>query len=104
MQDRKGERIVSIDLRHIPEAVCDYFVICDVSVDTQARGLANHIETSLQEKAGEKPYHVEGKDNLSWVVIDYVHVVAHIFKRDIRSYYDLEELWSDGTLESFKTV
>ncbi len=104
IQDKKGEGIISIDLRHIPEAVCDYFIVCHTTTDTQVKGIARHIKEEIKEKTGEYPYQTEGFNNLEWVLIDYVHVVAHVFKRDIRTYYDLEELWSDGIIEEYETL
>lgn len=104
IQDKKGEGITTIDLRHIPEAVCDYFVICHGLADTQVKGIGKHIIEEIKHKTGELAYKAEGFNNLEWVLIDYVSVVVHIFKREARAYYDLEELWSDGIVETFETL
>lgn len=104
IQDKKGEGITTIDLRHIPEAVCDYFVICHAIADTQVKGIGKHIMEEVKKKTGEFAFHSEGFNNLEWVLIDYVNVVVHIFKRDIRKYYDLEELWSDGVVKEYETL
>ena len=99
IQDKKGEHIVSLDLRKIPEAVADFFIICEASNQPQIRAIADSVEDEVKKKCGETPYHHEGKGGLQWVLIDYVNVVVHILMPENRKFYKLEEMWSDGTLE-----
>ena len=99
IQDKKGEHIVSLDLRKIPEAVADFFIICEASNQPQIRAIADSVEDEVKKKCGESPYHHEGKGGLQWVLIDYVNVVVHILMPENRKFYKLEEMWSDGTLE-----
>ena len=99
IQDKKGEHIVSLDLRKIPEAVADFFIICEASNQPQIRAIADSVEDEVKKKCGESPYHHEGKGGLQWVLIDYVNVVVHILMPENRKFYRLEEMWSDGTLE-----
>ena len=99
IQDKKGEHIVSVDLRKIPEAVADFFIICEASNQPQIRAIADSVEDEVKKKCGESPYHHEGKGGLQWVLIDYVNVVVHILMPENRKFYKLEEMWSDGTLE-----
>ena len=99
IQDKKGEDIVAIDLTGLEEAVSDYFIICHAATDVQVRAIANHIVASCREELGEKPWHVEGMRNMEWVLIDFVNIVVHVFKRDRREFYRLEQLWSDGIVE-----
>jgi ribosome-associated protein len=99
IQDKKGEHIVSLDLRKIPEAVADFFIICEANNQPQVRAIADFIEDEVKRKCGENPYHHEGKQGLQWVLIDYVNVVVHILMPETRKFYKLEEMWSDGILE-----
>lgn len=95
---KKGEHIVSIDLRNIPESVTDFFVICECSSTTQVRAVAQGVEEAVAKNLGEHPWHTEGMEHLNWVLLDYVRVVVHVFLSTVRRFYQLEELWSDGLL------
>jgi ribosome-associated protein len=99
IQDKKGEQIVSLDLRKIPEAVADYFIVCEATNQPQIRAIADSIEDQVKEHCGENPYHYEGKQNLQWVLMDYVNIVVHIMLPEQRKFYKLEEMWSDAVLE-----
>jgi ribosome-associated protein len=99
IQDKKGENIVSLDLRKIPEAVADFFVICEANNQPQIRAITDFIEDSVKKNCGENPYHHEGKQHMQWVLIDYVNIVVHIMMREQRKFYKLEEMWSDAPLE-----
>lgn len=96
IQDKKGEDIVSLDLRKIPEAVADFFLICDAKSQPQIRAISDHIEDQVKEKCGEVPYRREGNQKLQWVLIDYVNVVVHVMLPENRTFYQLEEMWSDA--------
>ena len=99
IQDKKGENIVSLDLRKIPEAVADFFVICEANNQPQIRAISDFIEEEVKKKCGENPYRHEGKQNLHWVLIDYVYIVVHVMTGETRKFYKLEEMWSDAPLE-----
>jgi ribosome-associated protein len=99
IQDKKAEHIVSLDLRKIPEAVADFFVICEANNQPQIRAITDSIEDEVKKNCGESPYHYEGKQNLQWVLIDYVNIVVHIMMPEQRRFYRLEEMWSDAPLE-----
>ncbi len=96
IQEKKGEHIVSLDLRKIPEAVSDFFIICEATSTTQVKAIADHVEHLVKEECGENPYRHEGKNALQWVLVDYVNVVVHIFQPETRKFYRLEEMWSDA--------
>nr|WP_294903107.1 ribosome silencing factor [uncultured Lacibacter sp.] len=96
IQEKKGEHIVSLDLRKIPEAVSDFFVICEASSTTQVKAIADHIHHLVQEECGEAPYRQEGMSALQWVLVDYVNIVVHVFHPETRKFYRLEEMWSDA--------
>ena len=99
IQEKKGENIISLDLRKINEAVADFFIICEASNQPQIRAISDNVEVMVKEKCNENPYHHEGFQNLQWVLIDYVNVVVHIMLPENRKFYKLEEMWSDGVLE-----
>ncbi len=96
IQEKKGEHIVSLDLRKINEAVSDFFIICEAGSQPQIRAIAENVEEKLRTKCDENPYHHEGYSNLQWVLIDYVNVVVHIMLPENRKFYRLEEMWSDA--------
>lgn len=98
IQEKKGENIISLDLRKIPEAVADFFVICEVSNTTQLKAIADHVEHEVKIKCEERPYKHEGRQALQWVLIDYVNVVVHIMLPEPRKFYQLEEMWSDAPM------
>lgn len=99
IQEKKGENIVSLDLRKIHEAVADFFIICEASNQPQIRAIADFVDDEVKKKCGENPYHEEGRGNLQWVLIDYVNVVVHIMQPETRKFYKLEEMWSDALVE-----
>jgi ribosome-associated protein len=98
IQDKKGENIVSLDLRKIPEAVSDFFIICEATSHVQVKAIAEYAEEQVKKQCGEIPYRHEGYQALQWVLIDYVNVVVHVFQPANRKFYKLEEMWSDGEL------
>jgi ribosome-associated protein len=100
IQEKKGEHIISLDLRKINEAVADFFIICEASNQPQVRAIADNVEYRVKEKCTEDPYHHEGYQNLQWVLIDYVNVVVHVMLSETRKFYRLEEMWSDGAAET----
>lgn len=99
IQEKKGENIVSLDLRKIPEAVADFFVICEANNQPQIRAISDSVEEQVKKVVGELPYRHEGKQNLQWVLIDYVNIVVHVMTGESRKFYKLEEMWSDAPLE-----
>lgn len=99
IQEKKGNNIVSLDLRKIPEAVADFFIICDASSTTQVKAIADYVEVHLKDELGELPYHHEGHQASQWVITDYVNVVVHVMHTETRKFYRLEEMWSDAVGE-----
>jgi len=96
IQEKKGEKIISLDLRKINEAVADFFIICQAGNQPQIRAISDNIELQVKNKCGENPYHHEGTKMLQWVLIDYVNVVVHVMMPENRKFYKLEEMWSDA--------
>jgi ribosome-associated protein len=96
IQEKKGENIISLDLRKVNEAVADFFIVCEASNQPQVRAIAEFVEQEMKEKCDEYPFHHEGMKNLQWVLIDYVNVVVHVMLSETRKFYKLEEMWSDA--------
>ena len=96
IQEKKGENIVSLDLRKIPEAVSDFFIICEANNNTQLKAIADFVEEDVKDKCGEVSYKHEGRQAQQWILIDYVNVVVHIMLPEPRKFYQLEEMWSDA--------
>lgn len=96
IEDKKGEQIVIMDLTNIDNSVCDYFIVCQANSDTQVAAIARSVEDKVREVLREKPWHIEGKSNAEWVLLDYVDSVVHIFRKDVREFYAIEELWGDA--------
>ena len=96
IQEKKGENVISLDLRKIPEAVADFFIICEASSTTQVKAIADSIEEEVKKNCDELPYKHEGRQTLQWVLIDYVNVVVHVMLPENRRFYKLEDMWSDA--------
>ena len=103
IQAKKGENIISLDLRNIPEAVADFFIICEADSTTQVRAIATFIEKEVKESLGESVFHAEGQGSLNWMLVDYVNVVVHIMLPETRKLYSLEELWCDAPETHFES-
>ncbi len=96
LQDRKGSDIVVLNLKELKNAVADYFIIASASSDTQLDALARSVEEEVEKVTGQAPWQSEGRTNREWILLDYVDVVVHVFLRDRRQFYALEELWGDA--------
>jgi ribosome-associated protein len=104
IENVKGQDIDILDLRDIENTVCDYFVICNGTSNTQVNALVGSIQKTVSKAIKDKPWHVEGSENGEWVLIDYVNVVVHVFQKHIREYYDIEGLWGDAKVTSIETA
>ncbi|MEM0518555.1 ribosome silencing factor [Aequorivita flava] len=104
IEDVKGQDIEILDLRDIENTVCDYFIICNGTSNTQVNAIVNSVQKSVSKALKEKPWHVEGSDNSEWVLMDYVHVVVHVFQKHIREFYDIEGLWGDAKSVKIETT
>ena len=98
IEEVKGNDIEILDLRAIETAVCDYFVICNGSSNTQVNAIVNSVQKTVSKELKDKPWHVEGTDNAEWVLMDYVSIVVHVFQKEIREYYNIEGLWGDAKI------
>ena len=99
IEDKKGENIVSLDLRKIPEAMADFFIVCQASSTTQVKAISDNVEAFLKDECGEAPYKQESYQSLQWVLIDYVNIVVHVMHPEARKFYKLEDMWGDAVTE-----
>ena len=97
IKEKKGEKIISLDLKKIPEAVSDFFIICEASNNVQLKAIADSIEFEVKKNCGELLFKHEGRQGEQWILIDYVNVVVHIMLPEPRKFYRLEEMWSDAS-------
>lgn len=98
IQEKKGEDIVSLDLRKTGSSVADIFIVCHGSSTTQVEAIASFVEDETRKKLKEKPWKREGIQNAQWAILDYVNIVVHVFLKETRDYYKIEELWGDAIL------
>ncbi|MCT4624596.1 MAG: ribosome silencing factor [Schleiferiaceae bacterium] len=100
--DVKGVDIKVLDLRSLDNSVCDFFVICEGTSNTHVSAIQNSIEKSVRENLNDKPWHVEGADQASWILMDYVNTVVHVFQHDVREFYDIEGMWGDAEITTIE--
>lgn len=103
IEEVKGQDIEILDLREIENTVCDYFIICNGTSNTQVNAIVNSIEKTVSKSLKEKAWHIEGSDNAEWVLMDYVNIVVHVFQKHIREFYDIESLWGDAKTVKIQT-
>jgi ribosome-associated protein len=96
---KKAEDIVLLDLRRVTN-FADYFVLCTATSDVQLRAVSDAVVDGL-EMLQHEVWHSEGYDTRSWILLDYVHIVVHVFLPETRAYYALEKLWGDAPSEAF---
>jgi ribosome-associated protein len=94
IQEKKSIGIVALDVRGLT-SLADVFLICSGRSNRQVSAIAEHVRKALRE-AGMRPLHVEGEKEGHWVLLDYGHVIIHVFYEPVRSFYDLESLWADA--------
>lgn len=96
IQEKKGKNITTINLKEISGAICEHFVICEGNSPTQVAAIAESVEHVVKTNIGENPIRVQGQQLAEWIGIDYGTTIVHILIPDLRSYYNLENLWSDA--------
>ena len=99
--DKKAEEITILDIHELT-TLADKFVICHAATDVQIKAIADSVVKQTAEQLGEKPWKEEGRDTRRWVILDYVNVVVHIFKKELREYYALEKMWNDAEIIKVK--
>ena len=96
IENVKGLDVSILDIRDIENTVCRYFVVCTGSSNTHVSAIVSAIKKTVSKELKEKPFQTEGNENAEWVLIDYINVVVHVFQKQIREYYNIEELWGDA--------
>ena len=102
IEEVKGNDIDILDLRDIDTAVCDYFVICNGTSNTQVNAIVSSVQKTVSKELKDKAWHVEGTDNGEWVLLDYVNIVVHVFQKQIREFYNIEGLWGDSKITTIE--
>jgi|SRR5699024_254841 len=97
MLERKAENITVLDVHELT-TLTDKFVVCHATTDVQIKAIANNVTQTTNEQLNEKPWKEEGIESRRWVILDYVNVVVHIFKKELREYYALERMWNDAVI------
>ena len=100
--DKKAEDIVIMDMRVVSN-IADYFVICNASSTRRVEAISRGIEDALR-KEGIKHWHIEGRLEALWVLMDYGDILVHVFHDKVRQFYDLERLWRDAPKERFSAL
>jgi ribosome-associated protein len=98
MQEKKATDIVVLDLRNVKNAIADFFILCSGGSDKQLDAISESIDEEVYKAVKENPWHTEGKNNKEWMLLDYINVVAHVFRKDRRQFYALEKLWGDAEI------
>ena len=104
MKEKKAQDIVVLDLRQVKNAITDFFVICSGTSDTQLDAISDSVEEFVFKYAQQEVWHKEGTENKEWILLDYVDVVANVFKKNTREFYSLEQLWGDAILTEVETI
>ena len=104
IQDIKGKRIVQLDMRALDFAPANHFIICEGESTTQVKAIADNIYRKVKDELGITPNHTEGQGDSKWILVDYFDTIVHVFYPETRSFYDLENLWSDASLKTFEDL
>jgi len=102
IREKKGERIINIDLRELNNSICDYFIISHGDSNTQVKAIAENIEETVKKNLNLNVYHREGYENATWILLDFNTIVVHIFQKETRQHYRLEDLWADGKFTEYE--
>ena len=102
IQRKKGLELIKIDLTKINNTECKYFIICHGNSNTQVDAIAHSVEDTVEELINEKAWHTDGYRNSLWILLDYADIMVHVFQKEARKFYDLENLWADAHIELIK--
>jgi len=102
IQRKKGQKITIINLTKINHTECKYFIICHGNSVTQVDAIAHSVEDTVEELLKESAWRKDGYRNSLWILLDYADIMVHIFQKETRDFYDLENLWADAHIEIIK--
>ncbi len=100
--DKKGQNVVSLDLRPVGSSIADYFVICSADSTTNVAAIADNLLKETREQLGLRPLRTQGMENNFWIIMDFGNIVVHIFQNQYRDFYRLEDLWADAPRKEYK--
>ena len=104
IRNRKGQRIVTIDLRKIKEAPVEMMIICEGQSNTQVAAIADEIDDFVRTTTHVHPLSVSGVENAEWIAMDYGTIFVHVMQREPRAFYDIEHLWADGKISELPDI
>jgi ribosome-associated protein len=104
IRDIKGKNIIKMDLRHIPGSAAEFFIICEGDSSVQVSSIAGNVYKRMKDEMSSLPISYEGKNNSTWVLVDYFTTVVHVFYKDTRKFYNLESLWNDAKVETYSEI
>ena len=104
IRNKKGQRIVTIDLRKIKDAPVDMMVICEGQSNTQVSAIADEIDDFVRTTTHVHPLSVSGQETAEWSAMDYGTIFVHVMQREPRAFYDIEHLWSDGKITELEEI
>jgi len=104
MKSKKAGNIITLDLRNLDNRYVDKFIICHGDNDRQVEAIAKEVEEHVRKTLNDKPWHREGYENREWILLDYVNIVVHVFLKEKRDFYAIEELWGDAETEEFNDL
>lgn len=100
---KKGKQIININLSEIQNSFCQNFIICHAESNTQVNAIAKSVQDTVFEEHNQKVWHKEGLDNCQWVLLDYADIIVHIFQKDFRDFYRLEDMWADASIDKIES-
>ena len=104
IQDIKGKNIVKLDLRHLEEAPAEYFIICEGESNVQVKSISDNIYKRVKNEGNMLATHIEGQQTAQWVLVDYFNVVVHVFYKEAREFYGLDDLWGDAIFTEYQNL
>jgi len=104
IQDIKGKNIIKLDLQHLEDASTEFFIICEGDSSTQVKAISDNIYSRLKQEGNTIPSHYEGQQNAQWILLDYFTTVVHVFYRETRKFYELEDLWGDAIFTEYQNL
>lgn len=104
IKDIKGKNIVKLELTDLEDSPTDIFIICEGESNIQVKSIADNLHKRVKEETGLIPNHTEGTQQARWILVDYFSIVVHIFYPETRSFYDLEDLWSDAEFTHYESI
>jgi ribosome-associated protein len=104
IRDKKGKKIVQLDLRHLADAPADFFIVCEGDSNVHVKSISDSVRRKVKEDIQTNPAHTEGSLNAKWVLMDYFITVVHVFYPETREFYQIEDLWNDAKVTEYEDL